>query len=136
MTWRLINHLSLNYLAMRNMDAKSGAVAMRGLLGLYGALGDPVMARHGQSIVMMESSSVTRRLPVSGPLVFGRGVGVKATIDELIFDGSSPYLFGCVLEQFLSRHVCMNSFCELSLYSATRGEIATWPPRFGGRPDA
>jgi type VI secretion system protein ImpG len=79
---------------------------------------------------------VTRRLPVSGPLVFGRGVGVKATIDELVFDGHSPYLFGCVLEQFLSRHVCMNSFCELSLHSATRGEIAIWPPRFGGRPDA
>ena len=136
MTWRLINHLSLNYLAMRDMDAKKGAVAMRELLGLYAALGDPVIARHGQSIVKMESSSVTRRLPVLGPLVFGHGVGVKATVDELVFDGSSPYLFGCVLEQFLARHVCMNSFCELSLHSATRGEIATWTPRFGGRPDA
>jgi type VI secretion system protein ImpG len=136
MTWRLISHLSLNYLAMRNMDAEGGAVAMRGLLGLYGALADPVMARHGQSIVKMESFSVTRRLPVSGPLVFGHGVGIKATVDELVFDGSSPYLFGCVLEQFLARHVSMNTFCELSLYSAIRGEIATWPPRFGGRPDA
>ena len=136
MTWRLISHLSLNYLAMRNMDVKSGAVAMRGLLELYGALGDPAMTRHGQSIVTMESSSVTRRLPVSGPLVFGRGVGVKATIDELVFDGSSPYLFGCVLEQFLARHVGMNSFCELSLHSATRGMIAAWSPRLGGRPDA
>ncbi|MCL2590500.1 MAG: type VI secretion system baseplate subunit TssF [Betaproteobacteria bacterium] len=136
MTWRLISHLSLNYLAMRNMDAKEGAVAMRGLLGLYGALAGSAMARHGQSIVAMESSSITRRLPVSGPLVFGRGVGIKATVDELVFDGSSPYLFGCVLEQFFARHVSINSFCELSLHSATRGEIATWPPRFGGRPDA
>jgi type VI secretion system protein ImpG len=136
MTWRLISHLSMNYLAMRSMDGEGSAVAMRGLLGLYGALGDPAMGRHGQSIVKMESSSVTRRLPVSGPLVFGRGVGIKATIDELVFDGSSPYLFGCVLEQFLTRHVGMNTFCELSLHSAIRGEIATWPPRFGGRPDA
>jgi type VI secretion system protein ImpG len=136
MTWRLISHLSLNYLAMRNMDVKGGAMAMRSLLGLYGALGDPAMARYGQSIVRMESFPVIRRLPVSGPLVFGRGVGIKATIDELVFDGSSSYLFGCVLEQFLARHVSMNSFCELSLHSAIRGEIATWPPRFGGRPDA
>ncbi|MDR2208887.1 MAG: type VI secretion system baseplate subunit TssF [Azoarcus sp.] len=136
MTWRLISHLSLNYLAMRSLDAEAGAVAMRGLLGLYGALADPAMARHGQSIVKMESVSVTRRLPVSGPLVFGRGVGIKAIIDELVFDGSSPYLFGCVLEQFLARHVSMNTFCELSLHSAIRGEIAVWPPRFGGRPDA
>ena len=136
MTWRLISHLSLNHLAMRNMDATGGAVAMRALLGLYGALGDPVMARHGQSIVTMESFSVTRRLPVSGPLVFGYGVGIKAIVDEMLFDGSSPYLFGCVLERFLARHVSMNSFCELSLHRATGGEIATWPPRFGGRPDA
>jgi len=136
MTWRLISHLSLNYLAMRNMDAKGGAVAMRSLLGLYGTIADPAMARHAQSIVAMEASSITRRLPVSGPLVFGRGVGITATVDELVFDGSSPYLFGSVLEQFFARHVSINSFCELSLHSATRGEIAAWPPRFGGRPDA
>ena len=136
MTWRLISHLSLNYLAMRNLDAKGGAVAMRGLLGLYGALADSSMARHGQSVVEMETSSITRRLPVSGPLVFGRGVGIKATVDELVFDGSSPYLFGSVLERFFARHVSINSFCELSLHSATRGVIAVWPPRFGGRPDA
>jgi len=137
MTWRLISHLSLNYLALRDMDPKSGAVAMRDLLSLYGALGDPAMARHAKSVVTMEAFSVTRRLPVSGPLVFGSGVGIKATVDELAFEGSSPYLFGCVLERFLARHVSMNTFCELSLYSAARGEeIAAWPPRFGGRPDA
>ncbi len=136
MTWRLISHLSLNYLAMRDMDPQSGAVAMRELLGLYALLADPAVARHGESIVSVESSSVTRRLPVSGPLVFGRGVGIKVTVDEVPFAGSSPYLFGCVLEQFLARHVSMNMFCELSLHSATRGAIASWPPRWGGRPDA
>ena len=136
MTWRLINHLSLNYLAMRDMDPASGAVAMRGLLGLYATLADPVVAKHGESIVTVGSNSVVRRLPVSGPLVFGRGVGVEVTIDEVLFAGGSPYLFGCVLEQFLARHVSMNMFCELSLHSTTRGRIATWPPHFGGRPDA
>ncbi|MDR0716068.1 MAG: type VI secretion system baseplate subunit TssF [Azoarcus sp.] len=136
MTWRLISHLSLNYLALRDMDAQSGAVALRKLLGLYALLADPAVARHGESIVEVESSAVTRRLPVSGPLVFGRGVGIKLSVDEVPFAGSSPYLFGCVLEQFLARHVSMNMFCELSLHSTTRGALASWPPRFGGRPDA
>ncbi|MDR1227704.1 MAG: type VI secretion system baseplate subunit TssF [Azoarcus sp.] len=136
MTWRLISHLSLNYLSLRNMDPKSGAVAIRGLLDLYAALGNPAVAQHGESIVEVEASGVTRRLPGSGPLVFGRGVGVRITVDEVLFEGSSPFLFGCVLEQFLARHVSMNMFCELSLHSATRGAIASWPPRFGGRPDA
>ncbi|MDR1661793.1 MAG: type VI secretion system baseplate subunit TssF [Azoarcus sp.] len=136
MTWRLISHLSLNYLALRDMDPKSGAAALRGLLELYATLGDPAVARHGESIVKVQARGVTRRLPVSGPLVFGRGVGIQVTVDEVLFAGSSPFLFGCVLEQFLARHVSMNMFCELSLHSAARGALASWPPRFGGRPDA
>ncbi len=135
MTWRLINHLSLNYLSLRDMDAASGAVALRELLGLYASLADPAVARQADAIVSAEAVSVTRRLPVSGPLVFGRGVGVTLGIDEVPFAGSSPYLFGAVLEQFLARHVSMNMFCELRLVSTTRGEIAAWPPRWGGRPD-
>jgi type VI secretion system protein ImpG len=136
MTWRLISHLSLNYLAMCNVDPQSGAVALRKLLGLYALLADPAVARHGESVVAVESQPVTSRLPVSGPLVFGRGVGIKITVDEVPFAGSSPYLFGSVLEQFLARHVSMNVFCEVSLNSATRGAIASWPPRWGGRPSA
>jgi type VI secretion system protein ImpG len=136
MTWRLISHLSLNYLALRDMDPKNGAVALRGLLGLYATLGDPAVAQQGQSILHVEAFGVTRRLPDSGPLVFGNGISIKITVDEAPFAGSSPFLFGCVLEQFLARHVSSSAFCELSLHSAARGAIATWPPRFGGRPDA
>ncbi|MDH5857390.1 type VI secretion system baseplate subunit TssF [Lampropedia aestuarii] len=135
-TWRLISHLSLNYLALRDQDPQSGAVALRELLSLYADLADPMVAKHAESIIAMASKAVTRRLPVSGPLVFGRGIGIEATIDEMHFAGSSPYLFGSVLEQFLSRHVSMNVFCQMSLHSANRGLIATWPPRWGGRPDA
>ncbi|WP_341645963.1 type VI secretion system baseplate subunit TssF [Thauera sp. SDU_THAU2] len=136
MTWRLISHLSINYLALRDMDAGSGAALLRELLGLYAALADPVVARHAESIVATHARAVNRRLPVAGPLVFGRGVAVDVTVDERPFAGGSPYLFGAVLEQFLSRHVSMNMFCELNLHSTTRGKLAAWPPRWGGRPDA
>jgi len=136
MTWRLISHLSINYLALRNLDAGSGAAVLRELLGLYAALADPAVAVHASAIVATEAKAINRRLPVTGPLVFGRGVAVDISVDERPFAGGSPYLFGAVLEQFLSRHVSMNMFCELSLHSSTRGKIAVWPPRFGGRPDA
>lgn len=135
MTWRLISHLSLNYLALRDMDPASGAGLLRELLGLYAALADPVVARHAEAITTTDTRAVNRRLPVSGPLVFGRGVAVAVTVDERPFAGGSPYLFGAVLEQFLSRHVSMNMFCELELLSTTRGSLAKWPPRWGGRPD-
>ena len=135
-TWRLISHLSLNYLALRDQDPQSGAVVLRELLSLYADLADPMVAKHAQSIISVHTKAITRRLPVNGPLVFGRGIGIDIVVDELNFAGSSPFLFGSVLEQFLSRHVSMNTFCELSLSSVSRGEIAKWSPRWGGRPDA
>jgi len=136
MTWRLISHLSINYLALRDLDAGSGAAVLRELLGLYSALADPAVAGHAAAVVATETRVINRRLPVSGPLVFGRGIALDVTVDERPFAGGSPYLFGAVLEQFLARHVSMNLFCELNLHSSTRGKLAAWPPRFGGRPDA
>ena len=79
---------------------------------------------------------ITRRLPYKGPLVFGRGVGIDLTVDETLFAGTSPYLFGSVLEQFFARHVGMNVFTEMALHSLQRGEIARWKPRMGKRPIA
>lgn len=136
MTWRLISHLSLNYLALRDLDEENGAVALRELLGLYGSIADPLVARHGQAIESAIVQPITRRLPQTGPLVFGRGIGIEITLNEEAFAGHSPYLFGCILEQFFSRHVSINLFTELSLKGNRSGLMASWAPRWGGRPDA
>ena len=40
MTWRLISHLSLNYLTLTDLDAEQGATALRELLELYADLAD------------------------------------------------------------------------------------------------
>lgn len=136
MTWRLISHLSLNYLALKDLDGRNGASALRELLALYAALGDPVVGRHGEAVQSVVAAACTRRLPGHGPLMFGRGIGIDVTIDERNFAGHSPYLFGAVLEQYLSRHVSVNSFTELTLRGSRAEPVATWSPRWGGRPDA
>lgn len=136
LTWRLISHLSLNYLALKDLDETNGAVAIRELLGLYGALADPLIALHGESISSSVVRASTRRLPGAGPLVYGRGVNISLTVDENAFAGHSPFLFGSVLEQFFSRHVSINLFTELTLHGKQSGKIASWGPRWGGRPDA
>jgi type VI secretion system protein ImpG len=38
------------------------------------------------------------------------------------------------MEQFLARHVSINSFTETVLRSGSRGEIMRWVPRCGQRP--
>jgi type VI secretion system protein ImpG len=116
-TWRLISHLSLNYLALTDTDKTAGAVALRELLELYGALAEPIMRKQIEGL-----HSVS--------------VAAEIMLDEASFAGSSPFLFGSVLDRFLSRHVSINSFVETTLTSASRGKVHTWPVRYGNRPIA
>jgi type VI secretion system protein ImpG len=134
LTWRLISHLGLNYLSLTDVDATQGAAALREMLDLYGNLADPAVRRQIQGVRSMALAPVFRRLPEPGPIVFGRGVEIALKIDEVAFSGSSPYLFGAVLEQFFRRHVSLNAFTEFALSSLQRGEIARWMPRIGRRP--
>jgi type VI secretion system protein ImpG len=94
------------------------------------------MRTHVKGVTRVSIHPVTRRLPRTGPLAFGRGVQVALTVDESSFGGISPYLLGCVLEEFFARHVSINTFTETALDSLQRGRIATWPSRIGRRPVA
>ena len=92
------------------------------------------MRRQIDGVLRVAFSPVFRRLPASGPLMFGRGVQVDVTVDDHAFSGDSPFLFGAVLEQFFARHVSINAFAECVLTSAQRGTLAHWPARIGRRP--
>jgi type VI secretion system protein ImpG len=135
-TWRLISHLSLNYLTLTDLDDKAGAAALRELLQLYAPLAENTVRSHIDGIVRVGIAPITRRLPQTGPLAFGRGVEVALTIDETSFAGFSPYLLALVLESFFARHVSINTFTEMVLHSMQRGRIARWSPRIGRRPTA
>jgi type VI secretion system protein ImpG len=135
-TWRLVSHLSLNYLTLTDVSDAEGAAALRELLDIYAALAENAMRSHVKGVTRVSIKPVTRRLPRTGPLAFGRGVQVALTVDESSFGGISPYLLGCVLEEFFARHVSINTFTETALDSLQRGRIATWPSRIGRRPVA
>ncbi|GLR15300.1 type VI secretion system baseplate subunit TssF [Chitinimonas viridis] len=129
--WRLVNHLSLNHLVMTDLDGEAAARALRDMLLLYAERGDVAHHRHVESVERMSAAAVTRRLPGPGPLVFGRGVEIKLTINETVFGGASPFVLGMVLERFLARQATLNSFTEMVLVSTSRGELKRWPARAG-----
>ena len=135
-TWRLISHLSLNYLTLTDVNAEQGASALRELLGLYARLGASGSEAQIGSVQKLSVRAVDRRVPNRGPIVFGRGVSLELEVDEIPFAGVSPWLLGAVLEQFFTRHVGINSFTELALRSIQRGSIGAWKPRVGRRPMA
>lgn len=133
-TWRLISHLSLNYLTLTDVDAEHGAAALRDLLLLYARLAAAGADAQIAGVQKLRVSPVHRRVPNPGPIAFGRGVSLSLDVDEIPFAGSSPWLLGAVLEQFFARHVALNSFTEFSLQSIQRGPVASWAPRIGKRP--
>jgi len=131
--WRLISHLSLNYLSLTESDPVRGAAAARELLSLYAALGDPTIVKRAEGLRHMKTSPIVRRVPHVGAVVHARGVQIDLTLDEHVFEGGGVFGLGAVLEEFFAKHVTINSFTETVLHTVDRGEITRWPARLGRR---
>lgn len=130
--WRLISQLSLNYLSLA--EHGQGAAALRELLRLYGDPQDSALNLQIDGLRDVSSKPCTRRLPMPGPIVFGRGLEITLTFDENAFRGTGVFLLGAVFERFLTRYVSINSFTETVLRTSERGEIMRWSAKPGRRP--
>ncbi|MCC9000670.1 MAG: type VI secretion system baseplate subunit TssF [Candidatus Contendobacter sp.] len=131
--WRLISHLTLNYLSLADSDARQGAVALRELLALYGDLAEASIRKQIDGVHSIQAVPVTRRAPIPGPIAFARGLEVTVTLDEAAFEGEGIFLLGAVLERFFTKYASINSFTETVVRSTERGEIMRWPARIGRR---
>ena len=131
--WRLISHLSLNYLSLVDQDVREGAVALRELLGLYADLADPAARKQIEGVQSISASPIVRRIPAPGPVAFGRGLGIEVTLEDAAFEGSGCYLLASVLEHFFTRYTSINSFTETTLRTVERGEVTRWAARPGLR---
>ncbi len=132
--WKLINQLSLNHLSLTDTNAEQGAAALREILRLYAPAGDAAAQRQVDGVRSAALKEVVRRLPMAGPITFGRGVEVDVELDDLAFEGGSAFLLGCVLERFVARHVSINGFTRMRVRSAARGTLLDGRPRCGARP--
>ncbi len=131
-TWRLISHLSLNYLSLCDDDS-GGAAGLRELLTLYSDPHDVSANQQIDGLRSIRSKPVTRPITTTGPLCFGRGLEVTLTFDEAAFEGTGVFLLAAVLEQFLAKYVSINSFTETVLHTSERGEVMRWPLKTGRR---
>ena len=130
--WRLISQLSLNYLSLSEQG--QGAAALRELLRLYGDDKDSALQLQIEGLHDVSAKACTRRLPMPGPIVFGRGLEITLTFDENAFRGTGVFLLGAVFQRFLARYVSINSFTETVIKTTERGEIMRWKARPGCRP--
>lgn len=133
--WKLISHLSLNYLSITGSDAaeEPGAEALRELLGLYVDAEDQPALRQIDGIRGIRSRPVVRRLPGRGQGAVARGIEITVTLDEAAFEGLGIFPLGAVFSQFFAKYVSINSFTETVIASLQRGEVQRWPMQTGLR---
>ncbi|MHC4213638.1 MAG: type VI secretion system baseplate subunit TssF [Planctomycetota bacterium] len=130
-SWRVVNHLSLNYLSLTNTSEGEGASALRDILRLYSNTSDPQTRKQIDGVRSISCKPITRRITASGSIAFARGLEITVTFDEVSFEGSGVFLLGAVLEQFFARYVSINSFTETVVQTLGRGEIMRWTMRAG-----
>ena len=126
--WRLISHLSLNYLSL----GQDGQDALQEILKLYDYAGSAAVRQQIAGISNVTSRRVVRRPPSMEWNGFCRGLEVTMEFDEDKFVGSGVFLFASVLEKFLGLYASVNSFVELVAKTTQREEpLRRWPPRSG-----
>jgi type VI secretion system protein ImpG len=132
--WRLISHLSLNYLTLIDSSkGDEGAAGLRELLTLYIEENDRLSLRQIEGLLTVKSTPIVRRVVAPGPISFARGLEITLTFDETAFEGTGVFILGAVLEQFFAKYVSLNSFTETVIRTRQRGELIRWPTRMGIR---
>lgn len=132
-TWRLISHLSLNYLSLLDAGHETGAEGLREILKLYVNPADRQMTKQIDGVRSVRYRPVIRRVEMPGPITFARGLEITVIFDETSFEGQGAFVLGAVLEQFFARYVSLNSFTETVIATQQRKEIMRWPVQMGRR---
>ena len=126
--WRLISHLSLNYLSL----VEDGREALQEILKLYNFTGSAYSEKQIDGITGVTSHRHFARLVSENGITFARGTRVEMELDEDQFTGGGVFLFASVLERFLGEYVSLNSFSQLVARTRQRKEaLKEWPPRAG-----
>ncbi len=131
--WRLISHLSLNYLSLKDTGKESGAEGLREILKLYADPNDRHLLKQIDGVRSVRYQPVFRRVTIPGPITFARGLEITVLLDETAFSGLGVFVLGAVLEQFFTKYVSLNSFTETVIATQQRKEIMRWPIRMGRR---
>lgn len=131
MLWRLLSHLSLNYLSLADTDN------LKALLGLYifsSSSGSTLEVANRKRIEGVRKITVEAcdRLVSGVPM---RGQSINVRVNPANFAGAGDmYLFGVLLDRLFASFSSINCFTEFSMTDEASEENYNWQPRVGDRP--
>ena len=122
--------LSLNYLSL----GETGLGALQEILRLHNFAESEVLQGQIGAIRAMHTAPHFAMVSSDYGISPARGTAVELDVDEAQFTGGSAFLFGAVLDRFLSGYASMNSFTQLTIRSSLRKEpLGRWQPRAGSQ---
>ena len=126
--WRLISHMSLNYLSLME------TTTLRGILSLYNfqALADRQVARANELRLSGIKTLSARAEDILRHGAVFRGVAIDMRMQEDCFASEGEmYLFASVLNHFLNLYAAVNSFTRMTVRGVQQGGVYEWPPMMG-----
>ncbi len=126
--WRLISHLSLNFVSLADAEALRSLLSLYDFASLHDRQAALAAERRLGSIQSVDARPGERLF--RGAAVRGVQTTIRLLEDRFSSDGE-VYLFARLLEEFLALYVSVNSFSQLTVVGAQRGERYEWPPRVG-----
>lgn len=129
--WRLISHLSLSHASL----TMAGLEDFRKMLALYDLPHSPATRRLIAGIQGLEHGAVRAWVKTAPVSTLMPGIGIRMTVDEEAFAGSSLFVFARVLDHYFALNGQLNCFTRLQLVSGRSGqELLACEPRHSSRP--
>ena len=129
--WRLLSHVSLNLLTVNSAESLREFVRM---YTFETQRSDYRAAANKKRVNAVEEFSTC---PIDRIIkgILMRGIQITMTATDNQFAGQGDlYLFGSVLDAFLSMYASMNTFTQFEIRNSQTGELFQWAPRIGEKP--
>ena len=126
--WRLLSHLSLNYLSLSNVEALHEILELYNFQANQDEGTGKVNSKHISSIREIKTSQsirIFRGYPITGVEVT---LGLK---EENFEQEGELFLFGSVLNEFFGLYASLNSFTQLNIRGISRGKLYQWKAKIG-----
>ena len=127
----LLAHITLNQMGFDHPQETLSTLKKLLTLYTYDNEHSQYLIHHG--LLATHIKRVIAQHPQSLKQGFCHGIEFTLTIDESYFPEQSAYLFGCVIQTFLTKSCSINSFVTLILCSKQRGEIHRWKALLGNK---
>lgn len=131
MLWRLLSHLSLNYLSLADTEN------LKALLGLYifsGSTGNAQEVANRKRIEGIRQVEVSACDGLYGGIAM-RGQAINVRVNPANFSAiGDMYLFGALLDRLFASFASINCFTRFSLTDEVTEEVYRWTDRTGDRP--